>query len=79
MTSTGEGNVTSNDTVEASSRKTYAMDGSNGYPTMSGRAAILVESLDPEKKIMYERSMYWNSRGAGTDTVGGYSDQGELV
>jgi len=74
LTPTGEGNVTFTDTVEANSRKTYAMDGSNGYPSISGRAAILVESLDPEKKIMCERSMYWNDRGAGTDTVGGHSD-----
>jgi hypothetical protein len=24
--------------------------------------------------IMVERAMYWNNRGAGTDTIGGYSD-----
>lgn len=23
------------------------------------------------RKVMVERAMYWNSRGAGTDTVGG--------
>ena len=28
----------------------------------------------PEEPIMVERAMYWNSRGAGTDTIGGYSD-----
>jgi hypothetical protein len=27
------------------------------------------------KEIMVERAMYWNSRGAGTDTIGGYSRQ----
>lgn len=26
------------------------------------------------KKIIAERAMYWNNRGAGTDTVGGYGD-----
>jgi hypothetical protein len=25
-------------------------------------------------KIMVERAMYWNSRGAGTDTIGGFGD-----
>jgi hypothetical protein len=25
------------------------------------------------KPIIAERAMYWNSRGAGTDTIGGYS------
>src|SRR5450756_1514272 len=28
----------------------------------------------PNNKIMVERAMYWNNRGAGTDTIGGYSD-----
>ncbi|MBN1288833.1 MAG: hypothetical protein JXA49_04260 [Actinobacteria bacterium] len=27
------------------------------------------------RKIMVERAMYWNGRGAGTDTTGGYSDE----
>ena len=31
----------------------------------------MVESTTAGKKIMVERAMYWNSRGAGTDTVGG--------
>lgn len=26
------------------------------------------------KQVMFERAMYWNSRGAGTDTIGGCSD-----
>jgi hypothetical protein len=34
----------------------------------------MVTSLTAGKKIIAERSMYWNSRGAGTDTIGGYSD-----
>jgi hypothetical protein len=24
--------------------------------------------------IIAERAMYWNNRGAGTDTIGGFSD-----
>lgn len=38
------------------------------------RAAIRVTSKTPGKNIMCERSMYRNRRGAGTDTIGGYSD-----
>ena len=38
----------------------------------SGRASIMVQSLDGARPIMVERSMYWNNRGAGTDTIGGY-------
>jgi hypothetical protein len=34
----------------------------------------MVTSKTSGKKIMVERSMYWNSRGAGTDTIGGYGD-----
>jgi len=40
----------------------------------SGRASILVRCTTPGKKVLVERSMYWNNRGAGTNTVGGYSD-----
>ena len=35
-------------------------------------ASIMVTSKTAGKKIMVERSMYWNNRGAGTDTIGGY-------
>jgi hypothetical protein len=41
---------------------------------INGRASIMVKSKTPGKKIMVERSMYWNNRGAGTDTIGGYGD-----
>jgi hypothetical protein len=40
----------------------------------SGRASIMVTSKTAGKKIMVERAMYWNNKGAGTDTIGGYSD-----
>jgi hypothetical protein len=38
----------------------------------SSRAAVMVESTG--LPVMVERAMYWNSRGAGTDTIGGYSN-----
>jgi hypothetical protein len=34
----------------------------------------MVKSKTAGKNIMVERSMYWNSRGAGTDTIGGFAD-----
>ena len=40
----------------------------------NGRAAIMVTCKTSGKKVMVERAMYWNSRGAGTGTIGGYSD-----
>jgi hypothetical protein len=70
LTPTGAGNVVFQDTVPANARKTYSMaDGG-----INGRAAIMVTCKTAGKKIMVERAMYWNSRGAGTDTIGGYSD-----
>ena len=39
-----------------------------------GGASIMVTSMTLGKKIMVERAMYWNNRGAGTDTVGGFGD-----
>ena len=35
---------------------------------------VKVKRKTSDKKIMVERSMYWNNRGAGTDTIGGYGD-----
>ncbi len=66
----GTGNVVFTDTVAANSRKTYAM----GERIPAGRAAIMVRCTTSKKKIMVERAMYWNNRGAGTDTIGGYAD-----
>jgi virginiamycin B lyase len=59
-----------NETVPANARRTFNMVDKG----ITGRAAVLVSSTDVTKKIMVERAMYWNSRGAGTDTIGGYSD-----
>jgi hypothetical protein len=70
LTPSGQGNVDFTDTVPANSRKTYNM----GDKMMNQRAATLVECKTAGKKIMVERSMYWNNRGAGTCTIGGYSD-----
>jgi len=70
LTPSGTGNVVFTDTVPGNSRKSYSM--SEKIP--AGRAAIVVTSKTSGKKIMVERAMYWNSRGAGTDTVGGYGD-----
>lgn len=71
LTPSGAGNVTKTETIPANSRQTYNMMAHSG---ISGRAAIKVRCLTSGKKIMVERAMYWNSRGAGTDTIGGYSD-----
>jgi hypothetical protein len=70
LTPDGKGIVTFNDIVPANSRKTYNMTDKIG----AGRAAIMVTSRTTNGKIMVERSMYWNNRGAGTDTIGGYGD-----
>ncbi len=59
------------ETIPASSRRTFNMAEHSG---LNGRAAIMVTSKSAGKKIFAERAMYWNNRGAGTDTVGGYSD-----
>ena len=40
----------------------------------SGRASILVQSLDGARPVMCERAMYMGSRGAGSCTVGGFGD-----
>ena len=69
LTQTGAGNVVFYDDIPANSRKTYNMG-----EKMQGRAAISVICVTPGKKIMVERAMYWNNRGAGTDTIGAYSD-----
>ena len=66
----GTGNQTFTDTIEGNSRKTYFMADAG----IQGRAAILVTSKTAGAKIMVERAMYWNNRGAGTDTIGGYGN-----
>ena len=70
LTTTGTGNVVFKETITANSRKSFSM--ADRLP--NARASIMVSSKTPGKKIMCERAMYWNSRGAGTDTVGGSGD-----
>jgi len=70
LTPDGAGNVVFEETIAANSRSTFSMADKG----IDGRAAIVVTCKTAGKKIMVERAMYWNSRGAGTDTIGGYSD-----
>jgi hypothetical protein len=58
------------DTVPANTRNTYNMADRG----VNGRASVLVYSKTDGKNIMVERAMYWNNRGAGTDTIGGFGD-----
>ncbi|MBU4385360.1 MAG: S8 family serine peptidase, partial [Actinobacteria bacterium] len=70
LTPDGQGNVTFTENIPANSRSTFSMADRG----INGRAAVLVTCTTSGKKIMVERAMYWNNRGAGTDTIGGYSD-----
>ena len=70
LTPSGTGNKTLTRSIPANSRQTFNM--ADKVP--SGRASIEVTCLTSGKRIMVERAMYWNNRGAGTDTIGGYSD-----
>ena len=70
MTDTSGGNPTFDDKVPANSRKTYDMS----KLMNPGRASVLVECLTAGRKIMVERSMYWNNKRAGTESIGSYSD-----
>lgn len=58
------------DTVDAKSRKSFNM--ADKVP--SGNAATVVTCKTAGTKIMCERSMYWNNRGAGTATIGAFED-----
>ena len=70
FTPTGSNNPSFTDTVPANSRRTYSM--ADKLP--SSRASAVVECETDGMKIMVERAMYWNARGAGTNTIGGFSD-----
>ncbi|MBN1288729.1 MAG: hypothetical protein JXA49_03725 [Actinobacteria bacterium] len=69
MTPTGVG-ADFTEIIPANSRKTFNMANTG----INSRASVLVNCTDPARKVMVERAMYWNNRGAGTDTIGGYSD-----
>ena len=70
MTPTGKGNVSFIETIPANSRRSFNL--ADKLPCT--RASIMVKCTSPKKKIMSERAMYWNNRGAGTDTIGVFSD-----
>lgn len=59
--------VSFTDEIPPNTRSSYNM--ADKIP--SGRASIMVQSLDGARPVVVERSMYKNNRGAGTDTVGG--------
>jgi hypothetical protein len=63
--------VVKTETIPASSRQTFGMLSHSG---INGRASIMVTSKTAGKPIMVERAMYWNNKGAGTDTIGGFSN-----
>jgi hypothetical protein len=56
--------------VSARSRMTFNM--ADKLP--AGRASVQVTCTTAGNGILVERSIYWNSRGAGTDTIGGHRD-----
>jgi len=70
LTPDGAENRSFTDTIPGNSRRSYNM--ANVIP--SRRASVVVNCKTSGKKIIVERAMYWNSRSAGTDTIGGYSD-----
>ena len=70
LTPNGKNNVTFQETILANSRRTFNMADKG----INGRAAVMVVCKTEGRKIMVERAMYWNNRGAGTDTIGGYED-----
>jgi len=71
MTPDGTGNVTRSELIPANSRRSFNMQEHSG---ILGRAAIMVDCTTPDAKITVERSMYWNNRGTGTNTIGAWSD-----
>ncbi|MBU1671921.1 MAG: IPT/TIG domain-containing protein [Actinobacteria bacterium] len=66
----GGASLTLSDTLQPNSRKSYSM--AEKLPV--GRASVMVTSRTAGRKIMCERAMYSNSRGSGTDTIGGFAD-----
>jgi Family of unknown function (DUF5719) len=68
LTPTGEGNVVWQEVIPAGSRRTFSMADKG----INGRAAVSVVSKTTGKKIIVERAMYWNNKGAGTDTIGAF-------
>ncbi len=67
LTPTGDGNLHHVESVPAGARRTFGLFEHGG---ITGRAAIAVTCVTPGKSVTAERSMYWDGRGAGTDTIG---------
>ncbi|MDY6795671.1 MAG: IPT/TIG domain-containing protein [Actinomycetota bacterium] len=70
MTEGGNGNVSFADVVGAGSRKTYNL--ADRLP--GARASVRVTCLTPGERIVAEKAVYWNDRGAGTGSIGGFAD-----
>lgn len=66
----GSSAVTVYDTIPANSRRTYDLANS----VSSGRWSTLVSSITAGRPVVVERSMYWNNRGAGTETIAAPAD-----
>lgn len=66
----GTDQIAFTETVSANSRRTFNM----ADRVAGDRASTVVTSKTAGKKIMCERAMYWNDRGAGTCTIGGFED-----
>ncbi len=71
LSAEGKIEVTFTEVIPGGSRRTYPLSDM----IEENRAAILVECKTPGKRIMAERAMYWNNRGAGTCTIGGFEDR----
>ncbi|MFH1150469.1 MAG: DUF5719 family protein [Actinomycetota bacterium] len=61
------------DTIPANSRRSYGLAETIALSGPCG-ASTVVTCKTPGSKIMVERAMYWNGRGAGTDTIGVTAD-----
>jgi YVTN family beta-propeller protein len=74
LTDNGAHNASFNATIPANSRMTFNM----ADKIKDERAGVVVECTTASRKVMAERSTYFgaasNIRGAGTNTIGGFSD-----
>jgi len=71
LSAEGKIEVTFTEVIPGGSRRTYPLSDMID----ESRASILIECKTPGKRIMAERAMYWNNRGAGTCTIGGFEDR----
>ncbi|HEY5532815.1 MAG TPA: DUF5719 family protein, partial [Candidatus Anoxymicrobiaceae bacterium] len=68
LTYNGSANKTFSDTIPGNSRRSYNM----GDMIKDNFAGVVVQSKTPGGNIIVERSMYWDNRSGGTDTIGGF-------